>query len=565
VRGWSIQARVAGLATVLFVVITAAACGAAGDGSLQQHGGAPSGRVIGGAPGHPLLAVAIARGRDLGRLPAGTQLHFTLGLAGRDVEGLAAALAAGKRFSPGEFAARFGPGPAAVAGVRTTLARSGIATRWSYGETTLDASGTAAAVDAFFKVRIDERVGPDGIRFHAPAHPVMVPAALATVVNAVTGLDDYPGVQTTSLLGANGVTPHDMLDFYDATSARSAGLDGTGSTIVFVEIDRFNPDMLSMFAQKFNLPAFNVSVRSSGAWGNPGSEQGEADLDLEIAHGIAPGARLVVYYSSPNSGNVAAAEAAAYRAFPQGAIESKSLGSCEVPQAQSDATALNDQTTSAAAQGWTIFVASGDRGAYGCVPDGDFNTLSTNIAASVPNVTAVGGTYALPSASGGYFKEAAWGEPVEQWGSGGGPSIFWPSPSWQVAPGARNQFSNGMRQTPDVSANADVESGWDVFAAGQETSVGGTSAAAPFWAAIIAIIDQDLRAKGLPTVGFANPALYRFARNPAGLPSPPFHDIGAGTNLYYPATPGWDFATGLGTPDVSALLSDFEWLQRSHG
>jgi kumamolisin len=209
-------------------------------------------------------------------------------------------------------------------------------------------------------------------------------------------------------------------------------------------------------------------------------------------------------------------------------------------------------------------VSTGDRGAFGCTPDGDFNTLSTNVLSGVPNVTAVGGTYALLSSNGSYFKEAAWGEPVEQWGSGGGPSMFWPLPSWQVAPGSHNQFSDGKRQNPDISANADGESGWDIFAGGSEQPVGGTSAAAPFWAGITALIDQNLAAKNLRSVGFANPALYVFAQNPAGLPAPPYHDVTVGTNLYYPATPGWDFATGLGSPDVGALAEDFEWYERAH-
>ena len=558
----SVRSRIGVMGFGALALGAMAACGyAAGSTSHRE---APHTRVIGRAPGHPLLAVAIARGRDLGPLPASTVLHLTLGLAGRDPAGLDAALAAGERFSPGVFASRFGPNTAAVAQARAALAAAGIASRWSPGEMTMSATGSAAAVDTFFDVRIDRRVAPDGLRFFAPARTMTVPAPLAGAVNGVTGLNDYPSTQVAATAGNVGLTPHDMLDFYNGTSLRNAGMDGSGMTIVFIEIDRFDSQMLDAYAAKFNLPPFNVSVqRNSFSWGLPGSEQGEADLDLEIAHGIAPGAKEVVYYASGDSAKLAAAEAAAYQAFPQGAIESKSLGACETPDAQNDAGVVNDQTSRAAAQGWSIFVASGDRGAYGCVPDGDFNTLSPNLAASVPDVTAVGGTYALLSTAGGYFKEAAWGEPIEQWGSGGGVSIFWPRPSWQAGPGVRNQFSNGKRQTPDVSANADPESGWDVFAAGMEVPVGGTSAAAPFWAAVTALIDQDLTSKGLRPVGFANPALYQFAQNPSGLPSPAFHDVTLGTDLYYPATPGWDFGTGLGTPDIAALAADFEWFQRS--
>jgi kumamolisin len=165
------------------------------------------------------------------------------------------------------------------------------------------------------------------------------------------------------------------------------------------------------------------------------------------------------------------------------------------------------------------------------------------------------------SATGGYYKEAAWGEPISQWGSGGGLSMFFERPSWQAGPGVVNQYSTGMRQVPDVSGDADPLSGWDIFSNGMEQPGGGTSASAPFWAACAALIDQDLGKNGLPLIGFANPALYRFTQGPRGLPAPALHDVSTGTNLYYPATQGWDYATGLGTPDVAALADDFDWYE----
>lgn len=526
--------------------------------------GARAGRILSG-PQHPSLAQAVARGRDLGPLPGGTVLHFTLGLAPRDPSGLAAVLASGGRVSPAEYAARFGPDAAQLSTSRGALSAAGIATGWAADDAVLSATGTAAAVEHFFHTRIDSRIGPDGVRFFAPVSAVTVPASLGTVVNAVTGLDDYPSTRISAIRSANGVSPSDMNGFYNVTPLHDAHLDGSGETVVFTEIDKFDPRMLDAYARKFNLPPFDVSVRQdSAAWGNPDAEAGEADLDLEIVHAVAPAAKLVVYYASPQGTKVDLAAEAAFKAYPQGAVLSESLGTCETPDEQSEANLVNDETAKAAAQGWSIFVSTGDRGAFGCVPEGDFNALSTNVLSGVPNVTAVGGTYALLSADGGYFKEAAWGEPIEQWGSGGGPSMFWPLPSWQVGPGTRSQYSNGKRQNPDISGNADGQSGWDIFAGGQESPVGGTSAAAPFWAAITALIDQNLKSKHLPVVGFANPALYAFAQSPAGLPAPPFHDITVGTNLYYPATPGWDFATGLGTPDVGALADDFEWYQRTH-
>jgi len=554
-----------GMAAAVMAALAALVVSSCAPAAPAQRGASVrAGHILAG-PQHPSLAQAIARGLDAGPLAPATALRFTLGLASRDPAGLDAALASGRRFGASQYAAQFGPDPAQVARVRSALTAAGISSEWQPGDASIAASGAVTDIERLLRVQIHSRIGPDGLHFYAPATPVQVSASLRPAVNSISGLDDYPNTHISAIRSANGVSPKDMLDFYDVTPLRNAHLDGSGMTVAFVEIDKFDPRMLDAYAAKFGLPAFDVSVRQDASkWGSPDAEAGEADLDLEIVHAMAPAAKLVVYYASPKGTHVDIAAQGAYTDFPQGAILSESLGACETSDAQNEANLVNDQSAKAAGLGWSTFVSTGDRGAFGCLPDGDFNTRSTNVLSGVPDVTAVGGTYALLSATGGYFKEAAWGQPIEQWGSGGGPSMFWPRPSWQVAPGTQNQFSNGKRQNPDISANADGQSGWDIFAGGQEQPVGGTSAAAPFWAGITALIDQDLKAKGLRSVGFANPALYTFAQNPAGLPQPPYHDVTVGTNLYYPATPGWDFATGLGTPDVGALAQDFEWYERAH-
>ena len=547
----------------LVAVLLLAACGVApAQRATNAHTGTPS---VLSLPAHPLLSLAIRDGRDLGPLAATTTLHLTLGLAGRDAAGLDAQLSSGRHISVQQLVTQFGPDPAAVSTVRTTLAAMGITSAWAPGQTTMSAQGPAGAVDALFAVRVDNRVGTDGVRFYAPAATPAIPAALLPVVNAVSGLDNYP----TAVAAAGGgrsptsVTAKQMADFYDVTPLRNNGIDGTGMTVVFPEIDRFDQRMLDAFAGKFNLPPFNVQLGNSNA-GRSGKEQGEADLDLEIVHAIAPGAKEVVYYASADT--VPEAEQQMYRDYPHGAIESSSLGECEAPggQNKNDATLLADMQKPAAAAGWSIFVATGDRGAYDCAGQGDFNDVQADLDASLPYVTAVGGTLAILSSSGGYGREAAWGEPIEQWGGSGGVSEYWPQPSWQQGPGVQNRYSTGARETPDISANADAQSGWDVFAQGAEAVVGGTSAATPFYAACAALIDQDLKRHGLPLMGFADPALYTFGQNPAGLPQFPYHDVTQGTNLYYPTASGYDLATGLGSADINALAGDFEWYERSH-
>jgi kumamolisin len=171
----------------------------------------------------------------------------------------------------------------------------------------------------------------------------------------------------------------------------------------------------------------------------------------------------------------------------------------------------------------------------------------------------VGGTTALVGTGGTYGEEAVWGEPFEQWGAGGGLSVVFTRPKWQTGPGVDNQYSDGMRQVPDVSAIADSDTGWDVVMGGSwYAGGGGTSAAAPLWAAVAALADQALDERHLPQMGPANPALYDFGSHPGDFPARAFNPVTRGTNLFYPATStGWNFGTGWGTPNAAGVVDDF--------
>ena len=535
------------------------------------------------------LEVAIHEARDLGTMPAAQMLSFDLTLADRDPAGIAAAMAGGSSLSSTEFADRYGPNPARVASTMQVLAAAGLRAHWSPGDVLVRATGPASAIERFLHIGIHRFVAVDGTPFYSALTTAAIPASISGTVIAITGLDDYQRDLTSAVPSSDvaGVTPQDMSTFYNITPLRKAGLDGAGETVVFIEWGVPSNAVLNTWAQKFTpgVP-FNVQVhQDAAAWGAPlvsGDKQysavaGEAALDLEIVHGIAPGATEVVYEFG-DAGAIPDVVRAIAAASP-GVILSSSISEheCELEQgATADGAAENQVDTAAAAQGMSIFWASGDRGAYMCLndyPDQDKNAnteISVMPDAASPGVTAVGGTTAFLAQNGGYFQESAWGEPIEQWGSGGGVSTAYPRPSWQQAPGIPSSMTG--RGLPDVAANADIISGWDIIAPGQnagdqaqEGPVGGTSAAAPFWAAVTALIDEDLGHKSLPLVGFANPALYLFAQSPAGLPAPAFHDVTLGSNLHYPAGQGWDMATGLGTPDVGALANDFEWYEKTHG
>ncbi len=535
------------------------------------------------------LEVAIRDGRDLGPLPSAQSISVDLTLASRDPGALDALLASGAHVTPAQFAERYGPDPARAESVVRAVTAAGLATRWHPGEVLMTATGPAIDMERWLGVGIHRFVATDGTRFYAALATPMIPAILAGTVIAITGLDDYPRDLTAAVPAADveGVTPADMTSFYDITPLRNAGLDGSGQTVVFIEWGVPPTNVLQAYARKFTPSApFNVQVhQDAAAWGAPlvkGDKEysdvaGEAALDLEIVHGIAPGATEVVYEFGDSAAIPAVITEIASQ-FPTAILSSSiSEHGCEQERgATADGAAENQVDTAAAAQGMSIFWASGDRGAFMCLndfPDQDPNAnteISVMPDASSAAVTAVGGTTAYLAQNGGYFQESAWGEPVEQWGSGGGVSTTIPRPAWQQGPGIPASMTG--RGLPDVAANADILSGWDIVAPGQsnpaqvqEGPVGGTSASAPFWAAVTALVDEDLSHKSLPLIGFANPALYLFAQSPPGLPAPAFHDITLGSNLHYAAGPGWDMATGLGTPDVGALTDDFEWYERTHG
>ncbi len=200
-------------------------------------------------------------------------------------------------------------------------------------------------------------------------------------------------------------------------------------------------------------------------------------------------------------------------------------------------------------------MSSGDNGAYGRGCTGSTPTVED--PADSPHAVAVGGTTAFEGRGRTYGREAAWGDPIEQDGSGGGVSRVFRRPAWQRGPGVSNRYSNGMRQLPDVASIGDSLTGWDIVSGGLWVPVGGTSAGAPLWAALMALTDQALAARHLGPVGFANAALYDFAADPSNFPAAAYRQVTAGTNLYYPATSGWNFATGLGSPNAAAVVDDF--------
>ena len=535
------------LAVVVACGVFAPACA-----PTPQTSSPPAIRAV--SPPPAPLSAAIAKAVHLGTAGVETDVFLTLGLKGRHPERLAALLADGQTVSPAIYAAEFGPDPALARSAAASLVEAGFRATWRPGSTLIAADGPAPVAAQLLGIDIENYRLADGTTFYASLDEPRIPPQLASIVNSVSGLDSYR--QTRSFaVRPGGLTPTDVLAFYNLKPLRDRGLDGTGQTIVLPEIDDLpNLNDLELFATKYGLPPFGplLTVKRDSNWGTPMRPQGETVLDLEIIHEVAPNAKLVVYLS-------AADFAHGDRAFDQlvtdhlGSIISESLGACELEVSggrRAIRAAIEDR---AVAQGMSHFVATGDSGAYTCGQDTD---ASGSFPSTLPSVTAVGGTSVFESVQGTYFKEAAWGAPIDETGTGGGPSHFYPLPDYQQ--GVAQAAGHGLRQVPDVSANGDPNTGFHIIFEGVAGQVGGTSASTPLWAATVALINQDMKKKGLREVGFANPAIYWMGQNTPKFSSPPFHDVTGGNNLLYDAGPGWDFATGWGSMDAVAL--DQAWI-----
>jgi kumamolisin len=502
----------------------------------------------------------------IGALPPSEPLEIALVLRGQDPAGLRSTLAAisdphslsYRHFlSPSAYGERFGPPAAAYTLAMRVLRTAGFHVEEAKGAGSMvRAQGTAAQVEALFGVALDAYRAPDGEQYYTARSLPRVPSALVPYISGVLGLDSRDHLQSHPLLrrraaqegDTSGLTPADLARAYDLGPLQSSGLDGTGQTIAFAEIDRFHQSDISAYDRAFGLSAPAVQVISVA--GGTRATDPETTLDIEVAQAIAPRAHLIAYESGADLAHLA-------QMFSQivsdhkAQIVSVSLGACELgisgADAQSFANSLDATFQQADAEGISVLVASGDSGAYGC----QSNALSVSLPASNPYVTAVGGTTLFLNSGSAYGHEAGWEGPLEGAGSGGGLSQVYQRPSWQSGTGVQNSASNGMRQVPDVAADADPLTGYRIYASGWQI-VGGTSAAAPLWAGLIALANQRAAGSGKPPLGFLNPPIYALAGSSSS--SLPFHDVTLGGNLYYAATPGWDYATGWGTPDGAALV-----------
>ncbi len=379
-------------------------------------------------------------------------------------------------------------------------------------------------------------------------------------------------------------TPEQIRVAYGIQPLTSRGFDGRGETVVLPAVGEatLSPPLVSNIRQDlagfdtvFHLPAPRLQIDARLAPGaRPSLSYGEETLDVEMIHAIAPAAAIRVILFTPSSLEKAAGYIAdvidTVRIGTTGSfagnVISSSAGTGENCWTRAEVARLHRALEAAREHHVTVVGATGDIGpvAETCTLSGSSFTpvRGVTLPASDPLVLAAGGTSLHAShKTGAYTGEIAWGLPYGDPGStfqasGGGFSRFYSRPSYQDG-----SSSSAARGVPDVSADASGHTGMALVISdnGQNTirNSGGTSATAPFWSGLIAVADQYAG----HSLGFVNPALYRIARGPQYHRA--FHDITAGNTTVkfppktfrgYQAVPGWDAATGLGSPDASALV-----------
>jgi kumamolisin len=472
---------------------------------------------------------------------------------------------------------RFGLPRARIDSVGRTLEDAGLRVVRTYAQrTALEVAGTVGQVGRLFAVKFGDYADASGRRYRDPLTAPRIPASLSDAVVGVTGLSTRPVIRKASSIidipdPGRGLTPKDVARAYDAVPLQRLGLNGQGHTVALVSFASFDPADVAGFDRTYGLQG--PPVRSIPVRGGAGPTQGdpncdiegfstchssEVNLDIDVIRGLVPRAQIL-NYEAPNGRSTYGDVVNAIVADGRADIVSISWGQCDVPdRLRLDARLAGELAFQAAvASGISIFVASGDAGAYECGARNRADERPTvSYPASSPFVVSVGGTLLSVRNDGSYLEEAGWEDILSRGGSGGGLSPLDPRPPWQVAPGVDNEFSNGARQLPDVAAAADSDSGFSVFAGKRlhESPIGGTSAAAPFWAASMLLIGQYAESKGVRDLGFVSPLLYRLAATQQRFP--PFHDVTRGGNRLFNCGPGWDYATGLGSPDVFNLARD---------
>ncbi|HEY1945679.1 MAG TPA: S53 family peptidase [Bryobacteraceae bacterium] len=533
--------------------------------------------------------------------------------------------------TPEQFGAQFGLADSDIAQVTSWLESHGLTVNSvSNGRTVIEFSGTAASVEGAFHTAM-HKYAVNNKEYWANASDPQIPAALMPAIAGIPSLNNFfsspqvllsdskvtaqiqPGsakpLFTTG--GAHYLVPSDYAVIYNTNPLLSAGINGAGTVIGVVGRTNINAQDVVSFRSVFGLPANapNIILNGPDPGNLRGNEEVEAVLDTSWSGAVAPGAKidLVVSASTATTDGVTLSEQYIID-HNLANVMTESFGDCEANYTSSDAAEISTLAQQAAAQGITYMVATGDSGSADCATAGAASAtgpISPNMIATTPYTIAVGGTQFNEGSSSAFWSSTNKNNmssalsyvPEDVWNNncdgalcnatgvvlatGGGRSAFFTKPSWQTGvPGIPN---DGKRDIPDVSLTSAGHDAYLLCLGGScstgssvsFTTVYGTSAAAPAFAGIMALVNQKTGVRQ----GQANTMLYRLAAaqnwancNSSNTPNLPpttciFHDVTVGTNAVpgetgyntssqtYPATVGYDLATGLGSVNAAALLN----------
>ncbi len=455
-----------------------------------------------------------------------------------------------RRLSRADFEQEHGADPQDIDAVRSFAAGAGLTvTEADASRRVVCLRGTVQNIAEAFQAQMVGmfEIAPGGVAYRARSGPLTVPATLGGVVVGVFGLDDRP--QARAHVRRKALDPNSYTPIQVAQAYAFPGATGQGQTVGIVELGGgFSTSDLSTYFGGLGLSVPSVTAVSvDGGQNQPGQDpnaDAEVMLDIEVVGAIATGASIAVYFA-PNTdqGFIDALSTAVHDTTHNPSVISISWGQSEDAWSAQARTQMEQIMTEGAGLGVTVTVAAGDNGSSDSVTDGQQHV---DFPASAPHALACGGT-TLQASSSTISSETVWNDPSDG-ATGGGVSRQFALPSYQTDAGVPKNVDTDApgRGVPDVCGDADPNTGYTIRVDGADETVGGTSAVAPLWAALIARLNQQL---GAP-VGFVQPRLYPLLGTAA------FHDITSGSNGAYSAGPGWDACTGLGSPDGTALASE---------
>lgn len=417
------------------------------------------------------------------------------------------------------------------------------------GARSITIRGSIADLTSVFGTRLQMRT-IDGRTIRSRAGYIWLPEQVKDRVIAVLGFDERPAAGThtrTSSAALTPFTPVQVAKLYSFPQTTAQN-----QTVALIELGGGfkSSDLQNYWKQigvnNVSVTAVSVDGAQNAPVGDPNSADAEVVLDIEVVGGVAPGARIAVYFA-PNTdkGFLDAINTAIHDTVRKPSVISISWGAAESEWTPQTLDAFNAAFQDAAVLGITVCAAAGDNGSSDGESDGKPHV---DFPASSPWVLACGGTR-LQASNGKITSETVWNDGTNGGATGGGVSAFFSKPSYQNSVNVPKPTGTGNstgRGVPDVAGVADPDTGYEILVDGQQGVIGGTSAAAPLWAGLIALLNAQLG----KNVGWFHPTIYGTLAQHKVL-----HDITSGNNGTYKAGPGWDACTGYGTPNGQAILN----------